>query len=368
MDPDTPQSSCPHRIILHVDMDAFFASVEVREHPGFKGKPVIVGADPKGGQGRGVVSTASYEARIFGIHSAMPISKAYERCPHGIYIRPNFELYTTVSSQVMDIGRSYGDRFEQVSIDEAYIDLSSAGSFNSARERAGAMKQEILNTMGLTCSVGIGPSKVVAKIASDFRKPDGMTVVDTGHVEAFLSPLPVEKIPGVGKKTREVFHRIGITTIGELAKVDVQELITLFGKWGVVIHDLASGKDEREVLEQEGYKSISRETTFDEDTSDTGVLRHVLDEMSDELYSTVLGEGLRFKTVTIKVRDEHFHTYTRSKTLDRFTNDSILMKDAAHALFDRSAGGKKVRLVGLRLSCFEPKGTRQATIEEFRSK
>jgi DNA polymerase IV (archaeal DinB-like DNA polymerase) len=360
----TGNSASP-RIILHVDMDAFFASVEMREHPDLQGKPVIVGADPRGGAGRGVVSTASYEARAFGIHSAMPISKAYERCPDGIYLRPHFDLYTKVSSKVMDIGRIYGDRFEQVSIDEAYLDLSSADSYPVAQEKALAMKRAIKNATGLTCSIGIGPSKVVAKIASDFRKPDGITVVDEDHVREFLSPLPVEKIPGVGKKTRDAFHRIGITTIGELSKVDVQELIAIFGKWGVVLHDLAFGLDDREVEEDDGYKSISREITFDEDTDNPELLRRMLDEMADELHLIILGEGLRFKTVTIKVRDEHFQTFTRSKTLDRYMDDISSLKEPAYLLFSRSVRGKKIRLVGLKVSGFEPRGTRQTTIGEF---
>ena len=256
-------------------MDAFFAAVETREHPEYIKKPVIVGADPKEGKGRGVVSTASYEARLFGIHSAMPISRAYERCPHGIFTRPHFDLYSRVSGEIMAIVMKYGDRFEQVSIDEAYIDISSAGSFAGARDVANRMKVEIRNATGLSCSVGIGPSKIVAKIASDFQKPDGLTCVSPGEVYDFLSLLPVEKIPGVGKKTRMILHSIGILSIGDLARVDVQELIGLFGKWGAVLHDLSAGIDDREVRQEEGYKSISRETTFDEDTDDLPELARV---------------------------------------------------------------------------------------------
>jgi DNA polymerase IV (archaeal DinB-like DNA polymerase) len=355
------------RIIAHIDMDAFFAAVETREHPEFSKKPVIVGADPKEGKGRGVVSTASYEARVFGIHSAMPISRAYERCPHGIFIRPHFELYSNVSGDIMAIVRKYGDRFEQVSIDEAYIDLSSVGSFDLARDLANRMKNEIRTTTGLSCSVGVGPSKIVAKIASDFRKPDGLTVVNPGQVSEFLSPLPVEKIPGVGQKTGAILHKIGISSIGDLDRVDVQELIGLFGKWGAVLHLLAAGTDDREVRQDEGYKSISRETTFDEDTRDIAVLGRVLDTMADELHAHVLGERLRFKTITLKVRDEHFRTSTRSKTLERFTNDVGIIKETANSLLSGTIGENKIRLIGLRLSGFENAGTRQTTIEEFHS-
>jgi DNA polymerase IV (archaeal DinB-like DNA polymerase) len=355
------------RIIAHIDMDAFFAAVETREHPEFFGKPVIVGADPKEGKGRGVVSTASYEARVFGIHSAMPISRAYERCQHGIFTRPHFDLYSKVSGEIMAIVRKYGGRFEQVSIDEAYIDLSYVGSFTVARAQAIQMKNEIRGATGLSCSVGIGPSKIVAKIASDFRKPDGLTIVSPGQVSDFLSPLPVEKIPGVGKKTGAILHNIGISSIGDLVRVDVQELIGLFGKWGALLHDLATGTDDREVRQDEGYKSISRETTFDEDTSDTAVLGGTLDTMADELHAHVLGERLRFKTITLKVRDEHFRTSTRSKTLERFTNDIGVIKETANSLLSGTIMGQKIRLIGLRLSGFENAGTRQMTIEEFYS-
>ncbi|HVP95481.1 MAG TPA: DNA polymerase IV [Methanoregulaceae archaeon] len=367
MEQETQRPNPKPRIIAHIDMDAFFAAVETREHPEFAGKPVIVGADPKEGKGRGVVSTASYEARVFGIHSAMPISKAYERCPHGIFTRPHFDLYCRISSEIMAIVVNYGDRFEQVSIDEAYIDMSSVGSFTGARDLANQMKSEIRKQTGLSCSVGIGPSKIVAKIASDFRKPDGLTVVNPGQVPDFLSPLPVEKIPGVGKKTRVLLHKIGILSIGDLACVDVQELTGLFGKWGAVLHDLATGTDDREVRQEEGYKSISRETTFDEDTNDIPGLERVLDTMATELHAHVLDEGLRFKTITLKVRDEHFRTYTRSKTLERFTNDIGMIKETANSLLSGTIGGQKLRLIGLRLSGFEAIGTRQTTIEEFRS-
>jgi DNA polymerase IV (archaeal DinB-like DNA polymerase) len=353
------------RIIAHIDMDAFFAAVETREHPEFLGKPVIVGADPKEGKGRGVVSTASYEARVFGIHSAMPISRAYERCPHGIFTRPHFDLYSSVSGEIMAVVKKYGGRFEQVSIDEAYIDLSSAGSFAIARDLAIRMKNEIRSTTQLSCSVGIGPSKIVAKIASDFKKPDGLTVVSPREVSEFMSPLPVEKIPGVGKKTGAILHRIGISSIGDLDRVDVQELIGLFGKWGAVLHLLAKGIDDREVRQDEGYKSISRETTFDEDTRDIAVLLKVLDTMADELHTHVLGERLRFKTITLKVRDEHFRTSTRSKTLERFTNEVGIIKETAGSLLSGTIGEDKIRLIGLRLSGFENVGTRQTTIEEF---
>jgi len=365
MDHSKPVTGPAQRIILHVDMDAFFAAVEMREHPDIRGRPVIVGADPKEGKGRGVVSTASYEARVFGVHSAMPISKAFERCPGGVFLRPHFDLYARASEDVMEIAKSVSERFEQVSIDEAYLDISLDGDYSTARATAAALKVAIRNKTGLTCSIGVGPTKVVAKIASDYRKPDGLTVVEPGSVSVFLSPLPVEKIPGVGRKSRETLHRLGIRTVGDLGRFDVQELIALFGKWGAVIHDLALGTDGREVKQEEGYKSISREITFENDTDDELVLVQTLDEMAGELHAVLESEHLRFRTITVKLRDEHFQTRTRSKTNDRYSDDPRLIKETSHGLLPGFSKGSKIRLIGLRLSGFEPKGTRQTTIAEF---
>ncbi|MEI6292254.1 MAG: DNA polymerase IV [Methanomicrobiales archaeon] len=353
------------RIILHVDMDAFFAAVEMREHPEIRGRPVIVGADPKDGRGRGVVSTASYEARVFGVNSAMPISKAFERCPGGVFLRPHFDLYVRASGEVMEIAKNGAERFEQVSIDEAYLDISPAGDYSAARAKAVALKEAIRNKTGLTCSIGVGPSKVVAKIASDFRKPDGLTVVEPADVEEFLSPLPVGKIPGVGKKSREVLNNLGIRTIGDLACIDVQELIALFGKWGAVIHDLAQGSDDREVKQEEGFKSISREITFENDTDDATILVQTLDDMAAELHAVLVNGHIRFRTITVKLRDERFQTLTRSKTFERFTDDPVLIKAASNRLLPGFPDGRKIRLIGLRFSGFEPKGSRQTTISEF---
>jgi DNA polymerase IV (DinB-like DNA polymerase) len=365
MPPPKPETGPAQRIILHVDMDAFFAAVEMREHPEIRGRPVIVGADPKEGTGRGVVSTASYEARVFGVHSAMPISKAFELCPGGVFVRPHFDLYVQASEDVMEIVKSAAERFEQVSIDEAYLDISLAENYSSARAKAAALKEAIRKKTGLTSSIGVGPSKVVAKIASDYRKPDGLTVVEPDRVREFLSPLPVEKIPGVGKKSRETLHQMGIRTIGDLARIDVQELIALFGKWGAVIHDHAQGIDNREVRQEEGYKSISREITFENDTDEELVLLQTLDDMAGELHAVLVNEHLRFRTITVKLRDEHFQTSTRSKTNERYSDDPRLIKETSQGLLAGFPEGRKIRLVGLRLSGFEPKGSRQTTIAEF---
>src|SRR5512136_2265802 len=208
------------RVILHVDVDAFFPSVEVREHPEFKGKPVVVGADPKGGKGRGVVSSASYEARKYGIRSALPISRAWKLCPDCVYLRPHFDLYIPASNSVIKILRSHADKFEQGGIDEAYLDISSqVKDFDEAKEFAKNLMEEVLEKERLTCSVGVAPNKMVAKIASDYRKPYGLTVVKPEDVKDFLFPLEVRKIPGVGAKTEHALLELGIETVKDLAAV-----------------------------------------------------------------------------------------------------------------------------------------------------
>ncbi len=355
------------RIIMHVDMDSFFASVEVRRNPSLAGRPVIVGADPKGGTGRGVVSTCSYEARRYKVHSGMPISRAYDLCPHGVYLPVDRSFYIRVSGEIMTVLRRHAGRFEQVSIDEAYLDVSDAGSFPAAGALAAAIKREIHEEAGLTCSVGVAPGKAVAKIASDYRKPDGLTVVRPDEVAGFLAPLPVGKMPGVGKKTREDLRRMGILTIGDLACRDVQDIIAWLGRSGVLMHRLARGIDEGEVQGREGCKSISRETTFDEDTADPSVLSGTLAELADVVTETLAADGLRCRTVTVKVRYRGFETHTRSRTLERFTADPAMIRRAASALLLPFLNGTDVRLLGVRLSALEGGRTRQALIDEFLS-
>jgi DNA polymerase IV (DinB-like DNA polymerase) len=242
-DRDLPPEPVSRVIILHMDMDSFFASVEVRENPSLRGLPVIVGADPKRGTGRGVVSTASYEARRCGVRSGMPISRAYHLCPDAVFLPVNFPLYIATSERIMQIVSGYGEGLEPVSIDEAYLDVTKAGSFDAAVELAVRMKEEIRSKEYLTCSIGIGPSRVVAKIASDMQKPDGLTIVRPEEVDTFLGPLPVRKLPGIGKKTEKELIERGISTIGQLAGTDIQVLQSLFGMWGVYMHTLALGQD-----------------------------------------------------------------------------------------------------------------------------
>ncbi len=246
------------RVILHVDLDAFFPAVEVREHPELEGKPVIIGADPKEGKGRGVVSSASYEARKFGIRSAMPISRAWKLCPGGVYLRPHFDLYIPASNGVMKILKSLADKFEQGGIDEAYLDISSrVKDFDESIEFAKHLMEEVLEKERLTCSIGIGPNKMVAKIASDTKKPYGLTAVKEEQVKDFLFPLEVRKIPGVGPKTERVLKDINIETVRDLASADPEMLTRLFGVWGARLHEFANGIDHSEVTEEYETESIA---------------------------------------------------------------------------------------------------------------
>jgi len=314
------------RVILHVDLDAFFPSVEVREHPELKGKPVIVGADPKGGTGRGVVSSASYEARKFGVRSAMPISRAWKLCPDGVYLRPHFDLYIPASNSIMEILRSHADRFEQGGIDEAYLDISNrVKDFDEATEFAKHLMEELLEKTHLTCSIGVAPNNMVAKIASDFRKPYGLTVVKPEEVKDFLFPLEVRKIPGVGTKTEQALLELNIETVKDLASLKPEVLTRLFGAWGVRLHEFANGIDNREVIEEYETKSI--------------------------VHADVIANGFKFKTITVRIRYEHFDTHTCAKSLPFPTNDiDILRNNAKRLIAPFLRGNTKVRLVGVRVS------------------
>src|SRR5512136_2239483 len=340
------------RIILHVDLDAFFPSVEVREHPELKNKPVVVGADPKEGKGRGVVSSASYEARKFGVRSALPISKAWKLCPDGVYLRLHFDLYIHASNSIMEILRSHADRFEQGGIDEAFLDISSqVNDFDLAEDFAKHLMEEVLKKEHLTCSVGVAPNKMVAKIASDYRKPYGLTVVKPEGVKDFLFPLEVRKIPGVGAKTEQALLELGIETVKDLAAVKAEILKKLFGAWGDRLHEFAIGIDNREVIEEYEAKSIGRDTTFEKDMDDEERILSVLEELAEEVHAEVIANNFKFKTITIRIRYGHFETHTSAKSLSFSTNDlDILANNAKRLMAPFLRGKNKFRLVGVRVS------------------
>jgi DNA polymerase IV (DinB-like DNA polymerase) len=344
--------SSVRRVILHVDMDAFYASVERRQNPALAGQPIIVGADPKGGEGRGVVAGCSYEARKFGVHSAQPISRAYRLCPQGVYLRPNFALYEEVSARIMDILRTFSDRLEPMSLDEAFLDLSEkAVDFNEATEIARSIKDEIKAREGLTCSIGVAPNKAIAKIASDYQKPDGLTCVTPDRATSFLAPLPVSRISGVGKKSTEILGKVGIKTIGDLASYPSGRIVELFGKWGISLWEIANGVDETPVVTSYGIKSISTETTFEQDIEDRRVVLETLDRLAKDVHARATQDGFLWRTVGIKLRFEDFSTFTRAKSRSDYTNRLDVVQNFVRSLFSEfGRDPRRIRLVGVRLS------------------
>ena len=351
------------RIIFHLDMDHFFTAAEERRRPELKGKPVVVGADPKQGRGRGVVSTANYEAREFGVRSGMPISRAWRLCPRAVYLPLDFELYIRISSEIMVLLRTYTDKFEQWGIDEAFLDVTSrVKDCCEAEKLAWRIKEHIRESHGLTCSIGIGPNKLVAKIATDIQKPDGLTKVTNAEVERFLAPLPVRQLLWVGRKTEGKLQALGIKSIGDLANCDPTVLTEIFGSFGTQLWLMAHGIDKSEVEEREGSKSISRETTFQEDTTDIKLVLQTMHSMTERVQSDAREQNLSFRTITIKIRYANFETHTSSKTLPFITNRlQDLNKTAIELLTLHAKSENKVRLIGVRVSNFV-KTDRQKTL------
>lgn len=342
-----------NKYILHVDMDAFFASVEQRDNPAYRDKPVIVGSDPKGGRGRGVVSTCSYEARKFGIHSAMPISIAYRKCPKAIFLSVDYEKYSRVSGQIFNTLKSFSPCIEQVSIDEAFLDISDTYKLfgTCAYDVCAAIKNKIKKETGLTASVGLAPTKMAAKIASGLRKPDGLVEVRKEDLLRFLWPLDAGMLWGVGEKTKAVLNNMGIFTIGDIAKRTDAELTAAFGKNGFWFWEMSHGIDEREVIPGHEVKSISNEITFEKDTRDAGEIEKTLARLC-EMVSIRLREGnFKGRTITLKIRLEGFQTYTRSQTLANPTNFSEDIIRVIKQLYENfEIKDKKARLVGARVS------------------
>ena len=355
------------KTILHVDLDAFYVSAERRERPELKGLPVAVGADPEEGRGRGVVIACSYEARMFGLRSGMPISQAYRLCPQATYIPPNWGLYERVSEEVMATLRGFADKFEQGSIDEAYLDVTSkARDEESATRLAGGIKKAILEKHDLTCSIGVGPNKSSAKIASDRNKPDGLTVVPFGKVAAFLAPLPVGVVPGIGRKTGDFLSEKGISTIGQLQELDGKQLMAWFGKNGVWLWGVIHGEENVEVRQQEMPKSLSVERTFMDDVKD---FRRVRDEAADgasELMRRVKSGGYSYRVAGIKIRFRGFETHTREKTLVGHTDDEEALKEAVDTLLDEFATeGRPVRLIGVRVADIQRSVSGPAKLDDW---
>jgi len=360
-----PTPASAGRRILHVDLDAFYASVETRERPELVGLPVIVGADPKEGRGRGVVTTASYEARRFGVRSAMPISQAWRLCPQGVFVPPRFDLYHDVSERLFGILRATGAVVEAASIDEAYLDASTlAADFVEARALARRIQDAVLDAERVSASVGVASNKLVAKIATDMRKPAGVTVVPAGKEVAFLGPLPVRKIPGVGPKTEGQLRDMHVTTCGDLARTPAGVLASRFGTWGPRLAEMARGEDASPVIAEWARKSLGNESTFEEDVDDPGVLRLTVEELADGAARSLAAERLAARTVTLKLRLSDFTTFTRARTLPRATDDGPELRAAALALLDEALPeGATVRLLGVRLSHLVDASRRQKTLD-----
>lgn len=346
-----------HRTILHLDMDAFYAAIEQRDRPELRGQPVIIGADPKGGRGRGVVSTASYEARRFGVGSAMAISQAYRLCPQGVYIFPDMEKYARVSKEIMAILRGFTDLVEPISIDEAFLDVTgSRRALGSGVAIAGTLKDAIRSQTALTASVGVATCKLLAKVASDMQKPDGLVVVPPGTEAAFLEPLPVRRLWGVGPKTEEQLARLGVVTIGQLAALDPALLERRIGHHGHDLQQLARGVDDRPVLaDASEAKSLGAEHTFDADTGDLERLRRTLLDLTDSVARRLRQHGYRARTLTLKYRDETFRTLTRAESLTDATDAGTILFQVAWRLFQGTHGPHKVRLIGIYASGFGEK-------------
>lgn len=358
--------TAPTRTILHVDLDAFFAAVEQRDDPALRGKPVIVGGG--GPEDRGVVSTASYEARRFGVRSAMPLRTAAALCPHGIFVPVDGRKYAAESRDVLGILRRFTPLVEPVSIDEAFLDVTASGAlFGSGRDVALAIKRAVVAETQLTASVGVAPSKLVAKIASDLRKPDGLVVVEPGEEPAFLAPLPISRLWGIGERTAAALRQYGIATLGDLQRAPEDLLVRGMGPHASTLRARALGIDDAPVSDAGPAKSISHEHTFDVDTDDLEVIEKTLLAMADGVAARLRAAGLMAGTVHVKVRDSTFLTVTRQRSLPEPSDLAEPIWRVALALARPEVRGRRIRLLGVGASNFDrPSQIGLFTVEEER--
>ncbi len=339
------------RTILHVDLDAFFAAVEQRDRPELRGRPVIVGGG--GPNQRGVVSAASYEARRFGVHSAMPLRTAGRLCPQGVFLPVDGRRYQQASREVMAILRRFTPQVQPISIDEAFLDVTASRAlFGDGETIAHRIRDAIRDEVGLTASVGVAATKLVAKVASDLRKPDGLVVVPPGEEAAFLAPLPISRLWGVGEKTAASLLDYGVRTIGDLAAIDPAVLERRFGRHGAALVDRALGIDADPVATGEPAKSIGHEHTFDVDTSDREVIERTILGMADGVAWRLRASGIRAATITLKLRDSGFNTITRQVSLENPADLTEPIYEAALALVRKELHGQRIRLVGVTASNF----------------
>lgn len=336
-------------------MDAFYASIEQRDHPELRGKPVVVGGQP---DRRGVVATASYEARKFGIHSAMPSRRAKQLCPEAIFVRPRFDVYKKVSESIREIFARYTDLIEPLSLDEAYLDVTTdKQGIGSAIEIARRIKNAIREELHLTASAGVSINKFVAKIASDANKPDGLTFVGPSRVERFIEMLPVEKFHGVGKVTAARMHSLGIRTGADLRKFTEEELVDHFGKSGFFFYQIARGIDERPVQPYRETKSVGAEDTFEKDLADMEDIFPEIDKIAMHVHERLRKRALAGRTITLKIKYYDFRIVTRRHTSDEFFDDFNTISSVAKALAVREAPARPVRLIGITISNFREPAT-----------
>ena len=352
------------RHIIHADLDAFYATVEQLDNPELRGKPVLVGGRP---ESRGVVATASYEARPFGVHSAMPMRTAVRLCPQGIIVRPRFSRYREMSQQVMEVFRAFTDVIEPLSLDEAYLDITEAVDESGGRWPLGValdLKRRVKAETGLTVSVGVSVSKAVSKIASDLDKPDGLVVVPPGEQAEFLAPLPVGKLWGIGPKTAERLKAEGVDTIGALAWQSPEWFLRVFGQRAEGVRLRAVGLDDEPVHTERITKSVSSETTFPDDIGNREELRQVLEELADGVAGSLERKGLKGRTVTVKMRLADFTTFTRQSTLASPSNEPGPIRELAWRLLSAElTTGRTFRLLGVGVSNFaEPDEVRQLAL------
>jgi len=335
--------------IIHADLDAFFASVEQLDKPELRGRPVVVGGPP---ESRGVVAAASYEARAHGIHSAMPMRAALRLCPQAVRLSPRFQRYADISKRVMDVFRQLTPLVEQISLDEAFLDVSDrVGSDRSPEEVANALKEQVRQEVGLTISVGVASSKSVAKIASGLNKPDGLVVVPPGGERQFLAPLPVQSLWGVGPKTAERLAGDSITTIGDLAGKDDEWARSRFGARGLYFLNLARGIDDSPVIVEHETRSVSTETTFPRDVDDPKALEASLRRLAENTARRLQGSGLKGRTIRLKLRLADFTTFTRQATIARPTNAAeVILAEASRLLAREMRAGRRFRLLGVGVS------------------
>ncbi len=332
-------------------MDAFFAAVEQKRRPELAGMPVVIGGSGDPGQ-RGVVSTASYEARKFGIHSAMPLRTAYRLCPDAVFLPVDYEEYSRVSRQVKEVLREFSPVMEDVGIDEAFIDITDVD--RTPEEISADIQKKIREQTGLTCSIGIGPNKLLAKIASDMRKPDGITIISADNVEKRIWPLSARKLWGVGPKTEAYLDTLGIKTIGQLAAEPLERLVGLFGEsYGTYLFKASRGEDDSPLVTHWAPKSVSRETTFQKDTDTWQEIARNLADLTRDVVNDMRKTGLRSRNVTVKVRFDDFRTQTRATTLPDFTDSLEEIRRAAFQCLGRFELKRKVRLIGVRVGRLE---------------